>query len=284
MKPIEPTAFLPATVASHLQRERSLDRLPADVLSYVFELSVSRLEEVAPLARVSKLFNACVKRPNVVGGLELRTHERLQRLFPGLKNEESDEEDEGDDEDLRVAKAAASAELVTTLQQVRLGYPSISRIDLGNEGRHVITYVTGEHVRLVASFPSLRSVSLACCVSVTDISPLQSLTALTKLNLWNCTSISGSGFACLSSLTSLQDLNVSFTAINEEGLAGLSRSLPALKKLDLSRCYSISGGEFAHVSSLTSLHELDVRDTNINDEGLAGLSGSLTTLSKQLHK
>ena len=82
MKRIEPTAFLPAAVASHLERERRINRLPADVLSYVFELSVSRLEEVAPLARVSKLFNACVKRPNVLGGLELTTDERLKRLFP----------------------------------------------------------------------------------------------------------------------------------------------------------------------------------------------------------
>ena len=77
-----------------MEERGSLNRLPADVLSYVFELSVSRLEEVAPLARVSKLFNACVKRPNVLGRLELRTHERLQRLFPDLDNEESDEEDE----------------------------------------------------------------------------------------------------------------------------------------------------------------------------------------------
>ena len=82
------------------------------LLSYVFELSVSRLEEVAPLARVSKLFNACVKRPNVLGGLELRTHERLQRLFPDLVND-------GSVEDLRLTKAAASAELDATRQHHR---------------------------------------------------------------------------------------------------------------------------------------------------------------------
>jgi len=184
--------------------------LPADVLSYVFELSVSRLGEVAPLARVSKLFNACVKRPNVLGRLELRTHERLKRLFP-----DEDEEDEEDDEDLRLAKAAASAELVATLQQVRLGYPAISRIDLGEErGGYMVTYAADEYVQLVASFPSLRSVSLAQCVSVADVSPLQSLTSLTKLNLYRCKSIPESGFACLSSLTSLQELNVEITVLS----------------------------------------------------------------------
>jgi len=186
--------------------------LPADVLSYVFELCVSRLEEMAPLARVSKLFNACLKRPNVLGRLELRTHERLRRLFPNLEIEESNEED---DEDLRLTKAAASAELVATLQQVRLGYPAISRIDLGEErGGYMVTYAADEYVQLVASFPSLRSVSLAQCVSVADVSPLQSLTSLTKLNLYRCKSIPESGFACLSSLTSLQELNVEITVLS----------------------------------------------------------------------
>jgi len=79
MKRIEPTAFLPAAVASHLERERRINRLPVDLLSYVLELSVSREEEVAPLARVSKLFNACVKRPNVLGGLEVRSHPHAER-------------------------------------------------------------------------------------------------------------------------------------------------------------------------------------------------------------
>ena len=48
MEQIKPTMSLSAAaVASLLRRERSLSCLPADVLSYVFELSVSRLEEVA---------------------------------------------------------------------------------------------------------------------------------------------------------------------------------------------------------------------------------------------
>ena len=264
-----------------MEERRSLNRLPADVLSYVFELSVSRLEEVAPLARVSKLFNACVKRPNVLGGLELRTNERLKRLFPDLENEESDEEDEEDDDDLRLTKAAASAELVATLQQVRLGYPAIGRIDLGNDGDDddVIAYVADEHVRLVASFPSLRSVSLVTCTSVTDISPLQSSTSLTKLDLSGCDSISGSAFACLSSLTSLQELDVRSTTIDDEGLAGLSRSLTSLTKLDLQLCTSISGSGFACLSSLTSLQELNARFTAINQEVFAGLRRSLPSLT-----
>ena len=75
--------------------------------------------------------------------------------------------------------------------------------------------------------------SLVRCVTVTDFSPLQSLTWLTKFSLWSCKSISGSGFACLSTLASLQELDIDDTGIDDEGLAGLSRSLPALTKLEL---------------------------------------------------
>ena len=126
----------------------------------------------------------------------------------------------------------------------------------------MVAYVADEHVRLVASFPSLRSVSLVRCV-----------------NLYRCKSISESGFACLSSLTSLQELNVDNTAIDDEGLAGLSRSLIALIKLGLYECLSISESGFACLSSLTSLQELDVGFTAIIDEGLAELRRSSPALT-----
>jgi len=119
---------------------------------------VSRLEEVALLARVSKLFNACVKRAKVLGRPELSTHERLKMRFPDLKNEESDEKS-------RLTKAAASAELFATLQQMWLGCPAINGIDLcKDQDEKDVTYVADEHVRLVASFPNLRSVCLEKCV------------------------------------------------------------------------------------------------------------------------
>ena len=105
---------------------------------------------------------------------------------------------------------------------------------------------------------------------MSDVQPLQSLAAPTKLDLFCCSSISGAGFACISSLTSLQELIVANNVINDEG-AGLSRSLTVLTKLDLRRCRSISGAGFACLSSLTSLQELDVRYTDINGEGLEGL-------------
>jgi len=258
-------------------KRRSLNRLPADVLSYVFELSVSRLEEVAPLARVSNLFNACVKRPNVLKRLKLSTHERLKRLFPDLEIEGS-----VDESLMKMANANASAELLATLQQVLQGYPSIGKIDLGNdEFHHFIRYVTDEHVRLVASFIDLRSVVLTQCILITDIHPLQSLPRLAELNLGDCHSIPGPSFASLSSLTSLQDLSVDNTAIDKESLAKLSSSLPLLTKLNVEGLLNpIPATGFACLSVLTSLQELTLNNATIDCAGFELLARSLTNLTK----
>ena len=102
-----------------------------------------------------------------------------------------------------------------------------------------------------------------------------SLTALTKLSLCNCWSITAGGFACLSSLTSLDELHVRDTNINDNSLAVLSRSLTALTYLDLSYCLSISSLGFACLSSLTLLEELNVCETNINDKDLGILFGCI---------
>ena len=96
---------------------------------------------MAPLARVNKLFNACVKRPNVLGRLELSPRDRLKQMDT----------------------TKASAALTAILQQVRSGYPSISGINLGADpkDKKPVEYVTDEHVGLVAAFPGLRRVRLA---------------------------------------------------------------------------------------------------------------------------
>jgi len=61
------------------------------------------------------------------------------------------------------------------------------------------------------------------------------LPALTKLNSRDCKSISGLGFACLSSLTSLQELNVRFTVINHEVFAGLRSPAAARQQHGMGR-------------------------------------------------
>ena len=279
-------------LSREVERQLHFNRLPEDVLGFVFDFSVSSLGEVAPLARVNKHFNACVKRPSVLGKLELITCFRLKQCL------------------LDSGQEAASAKLAALLQQVRSSCPAIGSIDLGNSFRlrssvwnsfDTVSYVKKEHVQLLATlqFPNLRSVSLARCdklteaeftclssltslekldVSTTAISDKaleelsKSLTTLIQLDLKACGQLSAAGLICLSSLTSLQELNLSFTAINARGLAALSRSLTGLTNLDLEGCDSILGAGFACLSALTSLQELDVKSTDIDNEGLEGLS------------
>ena len=140
----------------------------------------------------------------------------------------------------------------------------------------VSTFSLGvSRVCLCVSTFSLRARGFVCdCVCVCAW-----FVCSTKLNLFLCTSISGSGFACLSSLTSLQELDLRHNHTNDKGLAGLSRS-PVLTRLNLFRCALISSAGFACLSSLTSLQELNVRHTTINAEGLAKLSRALPALSK----
>ena len=83
-----------------------------------------------------------------------------------------------------------------------------------------------------------------------------------------CESITGAGFGLLSSLTSLQDLSVHNTNINDEGFRAISSSLTRLTKLNLESCKSITASGFVSLSSLTSLEGLSVCNTNINDGGL----------------
>ena len=94
------------------------------------------------------------------------------------------------------------------------------------------------------------------------------LIRLTKLNLWSCRSITGAGFASLSSLTTLENLNVRETKINDEGLRAISISLIRLTKLNLWSCRSITATGFECLSSLTALQDLNVFNTEINDQGL----------------
>ena len=81
-------------------------------------------------------------------------------------------------------------------------------------------------------------------------------------------------------MTSLEDLDVNGTHINDDGLQAISTSLTRLTKLDLARCSSITADGFACLSAMTSLEDLNVSFTGINDEGLRSVDSlpSLKTL------
>jgi hypothetical protein len=83
----------------------------------------------------------------------------------------------------------------------------------------------------------------------------------------------------LKRLTGLAELDISCTAISDEGISNLS-GLARLKRLNLSST-KISDDGLAHLSGLTSLEELVLDDTRVGDDGMKHIVGlkALKTLS-----
>ena len=148
---------------------------------------------------------------------------------------------------------AASSQLGEYLRQAAQHFPGISDIELGHEDW--ADFVTNAHVQMLASFPCLKKLSLMLCREVTDVRPL-------------------------SSLTSLEELNLECTKINDQSLRAIATSLTRLTKLNLCGCNSITAEGFACLSSLVSLEELNAAFTIIDNEGLRAIATSLTRLTK----
>ena len=81
-------------------------------------------------------------------------------------------------------------------------------------------------------------------------------------------------------MTLLNNLDIGYTNVDDEGLLAITRSCTGLKTLNVHSCTSITDEGFASLSSLASLEELDVSGTSINDEGLRAIATSLTRLAK----
>ena len=146
-----------------LQEKQSLNQLPEELVEHVFEYLTDRVEDLGPLALVNKLCHACATSPSVVGRLKLRPWERFKRVY----------KEEGGE--------AASSQLGEYLHQAAQHYPGINDIELGHEDDWV--GVANAHVQMLASFPSLKKVSLKRCREVTDVRPLSSLMSLEELDL-----------------------------------------------------------------------------------------------------
>ena len=105
-----------------------------------------------------------------------------------------------------------------------------------------------------------------------DISALSSLTSLQTLNL-NDTSVSGD-ISALSSLTSLQTLS-----LNDTSVSGDISALSSLTSLQTLSMYGTSAsGDISALSSLTSLQTLSLNNTSVSGD-ISALS-SLTSLQK----
>jgi hypothetical protein len=173
----------------------------------------------------------------------------------------------------------------------------------------VVRWPTGEENRLVGSTPSERSLTMPPCrrwyveplppvdmakvcqevearripglrlshvTDAADLERLRGLTTLQQLDL-SYTKVTDAGLAHLKGLTGLQYLDLSCTQVTDAGLAHL-KGLTGLQYLDLS-CTQVTGAGMVHLRGLTALQELDLPVTRVTDPGLAHLKG-LTALQR----
>lgn len=112
---------------------------------------------------------------------------------------------------------------------------------------------------------------------VTDeqVQQLSSLPKLQRLSLWQCGQLTGEALQGIGKVSSLQQLNLGVTRIDDEGLKQLTE-LNQLRRLVLAGT-EITDDGLAHLSNLRGLEELDLSNTSVSDKGLAHLA-SLTGL------
>jgi hypothetical protein len=98
---------------------------------------------------------------------------------------------------------------------------------------------------------------------------LAGITTLKKLSLANC-AVTNAGMQQVGKLTSLEELNLTLTAISDDGLGQLSE-LIHLRVLGLasSQC---TGSGFAKLGKLKHLENVNFHYTPLNDEGLRAIS------------
>jgi hypothetical protein len=118
----------------------------------------------------------------------------------------------------------------------------------------------------------------------TEMNNLDGLRELESLNLsgnWNITSsVSDSSLAHLADLTSLQKLDLSFSAISEDGVVYL-RNLTNLRGLWFYMCPNVRDEAAAHLADMRQLDTLHLGGTKVTDEGLNCLQ-NMTELTNML--
>ena len=225
------------------EEARSMSILPEELVEHICQFAVKEVEDVGPLALTSKQLRASVMSSSVMKELVIRTAERFHTAY--------DSDDDEEEQEQRVEEKAALLEVY--LRQAAEHYPLIGGVDFGDDSD--VLYVRNVHVQVVSSFRSLKRLNLQECSKVTKFTPL-------------------------SSLTSIEDLDLNFTNINDEGLLAIMTSLTRMTKLDVAYCNSITAGGFACLSLLTSLEDLNLDSTNITEQGLLAITTSLTRLTE----
>ena len=110
------------------------------------------------------------------------------------------------------------------------------------------------------------------CLSVVGLDSLHSLSNLQVLNFQDCL-FDEEMAQSLASIQSLQNLDLSWTGLTDNGLSYLI-TLPSLTKLSLSHTY-ITNAAFQHLVRFKSLKFLDISSTDIDD---ISQLGTLTAL------
>nr|CCC91210.1 putative leucine-rich repeat protein (LRRP) [Trypanosoma congolense IL3000] len=154
------------------------------------------------------------------------------------------------------------------------------------------TRVTDETLYSLRNNYSLVEITLECCLSITDVSPLSTIVTLQRINLGGCRNVV-KGAGPLSKLPDLHELSVRGSAITDSCVSDLSESkslrrldlsscenvtdvLPCcriklLEEIDLSRCRNISCG-VGDMAKLSLLRVLSLVGTNTSDNCLRMLS------------
>ena len=155
-------------------------------------------------------------------------------------------------------------------------------------------YATGTCLELLAEAPLLESLELRDCNEITrlhelsrirrlkhltlvaddvlSLTPLRECRNLESVKLGNNSSIDDSSMKVLGQVRTLKSIDLSKTAVTDEGLAELAK-LPNLEELKLEDCENITGEGFEEFASPHGLKELNLRGVRkLNDAGLAELA------------
>ena len=152
-----------------------------------------------------------------------------------------------------------------------------------SHGKELQLAVSDNTYQYIAEFSSLRandikSLLISCRnLQDSDIAYLKGLTGLQSLSLSSGSSsytcpLTGKGFVYLKDMSSLRDLALYFTMIDDESLAHL-KYLTSLESLRFVLDKGIFGEGLVHLRNLPSLHFLWFGIVPIEDSGLKNLKG-----------
>ncbi|XP_027332535.1 F-box/LRR-repeat protein 3-like [Abrus precatorius] len=129
---------------------------------------------------------------------------------------------------------------------------------------------------LVQRHKDLEKLDITCCRKITHASIYcltNSCSRLTSLRMESCSLVNRDAFLFIGQCQLLEELDVTDTEINDEGLVSISRCTK-LSSLKLGLCLKITDNGLKHIAnSCSDLKHLDLyRSSRITDEGITAIS------------